>query len=96
LGVKQCTRNGFIYGELGKTPLIVTIIQYWIKIIKSSNVKYMLHAYNIMLEDMVLSNNRNWAMLVMSLLQHLGFADVWINQGVGNEQLFLVQLKQTL
>jgi hypothetical protein len=32
----------------------------------------------------------------MSLLHTLGFADVWINQGVVNEQLFLVQLKQRL
>jgi hypothetical protein len=49
----------------------------------------MLHAYNMMLEDMVLSNNRNLAIL----LQNVGFAEVWINQGVGNAQLFLVQLK---
>jgi hypothetical protein len=35
-------------------------------------------------------------MSVMSLLRNLGFAEVWINQGVGNEQLFLVQLKHRL
>jgi hypothetical protein len=49
-----------------------------------------------MLEDMVLSNNRDWAMLVMSLLYNLGFAVVWINQGVVNEQLLPVQLKHRL
>jgi hypothetical protein len=100
LGVKQCTQNDFIYGELGRTPLIVTrhfrIIKYWLKVIKSSDMKYMSHVYNMMLEDMLMSNNKNWAMLVKLLLQNLGFAEVWINQGVGNEQLFLVQLKQRL
>jgi hypothetical protein len=45
---------------------------------------------------MVMSNNNNWAMLVKLLLQNLGVAEVWINQGVGNEQLFPVQLKQRL
>jgi hypothetical protein len=57
LGVKQCTHNDFIYGELGRTPLIVTRhfrIKYWLKVIKSSNVKYMSHAYIMMLEDMIL------------------------------------------
>jgi hypothetical protein len=59
------TQNDYIYGELGRTPLIVTqyfiIIKYWLKVM-SSYVKYMSHAYNMMLEDMVLSNNRNWSM----------------------------------
>jgi hypothetical protein len=56
----------------------------------------MSHAYNMMLEDVVMSNNRNWAMLVMSLFQNVGFAEVLINQGVCNEHLFLVQLTQRL
>ena len=44
LGVKQSTQNNFIYGELGRVSFEVkrhyNIIRYWLKVIKSSDIKY--------------------------------------------------------
>ena len=43
LGVKLQTQNNFVYGELGRMPLkqqrIIPILKYWLKIIKSDEVK---------------------------------------------------------
>jgi hypothetical protein len=49
----------------------------------------------MMLVDMVVYNKKeNWAMLVKSLLERLGFADVWLNQGIRNDTWFLMHLNQ--
>ena len=50
-----------------------------------------------MLED--IENNPekiNWAVLVRNLLGSLGFNEVWIQQSVGDEKLFMLILKQRL
>ena len=43
LGVKRVTQNDFVYGELGRVSLQVTIhlsiIKYWLKILECENVK---------------------------------------------------------
>ena len=53
--------------------------------------------YNMILEDMGAFNRKqNWAWLVKQLLENLGFANVWINQDVGSEELFLAQVKTRL
>ena len=101
LGVKQCCQNYFIYGELGRMPLIVTrhyrILKYWLKVLRSNESKYIRRVYNMMLEDMGAFNRKqNWAGLVKQLLENLGFANVWINQDVGSEELFLAQVKTRL
>ena len=101
LGVKQSTQNNFIYGELGRVSFEVkrhyNIIRYWLKVIKSSDIKYIKFIYNLMLED--IENNPekiNWAVLVRNLLGSLGFNEVWIQQSVGDEKLFMLILKQRL
>lgn len=101
LGVKQSTQNNFIYGELGRVSFEVkqhyNIIRYWLKVIKSSDIKYIKIIYNLMLED--IENNPekiNWAALVRNLLGSLGFNKVWIQQSVGDEKLFMLILKQRL
>ena len=38
----------------------------------------------------------NWTSLVWHLLVTLGFNDVWLNQGVGNYEGFIIALKQRL
>ena len=40
--------------------------------------------------------NDNWVVLVRNLICQLGFADVWLAQGVGNIQLFLNLCKQRI
>ena len=41
-------------------------------------------------------NKTNWASLVQTLLSNLGFHFVWLNQGVGNEKMFLDEFRQRL
>ena len=56
LGVKKSTQNDFVYGELGRTTLIikryVSIIKYWFKILMSSENKYINLTYKIMFNDL--------------------------------------------
>ena len=77
LGVKQCTQNGFIYGELGRTSLTVEchlrIIKYWLKVCMSQENKYIKLVYNLLKADIQTYSNRvNWASLVRDLLSNLG------------------------
>ena len=50
LGIKQCTQNDFVYGELGRASLLVDrhlrIIKYWLKICNANRNKYIWHVYN--------------------------------------------------
>ena len=41
-------------------------------------------------------NKTNWASQVRDTLFNLGFNEVWYNQSVGNEAIFLFTLKQRL
>ena len=44
------------------------------------------------------NNNRktNWALLVKKLLANLGFYEVWLQQSVGDDGIFLSLVKQRL
>ena len=101
LGVKQCTQNDFIYGDLGRTSLLVDrhlrIIKYWLKICYTNERKYIRKIYDILLTDLTLRPNKvNWVFLVRDLLSQLGFHYVWLQQGVGNEHAFLSEVRQRL
>ena len=101
LAVKQCTQNDFIYGETGRMPLQLRryfhIIKYWFKVISSANHKYIKATYDMQLRDLNnLPHKSNWASEVRNLLFSLGFNEVWYNQSVGNETLFLFLFKQRL
>ena len=74
LGVKKCTQNNFIYGELGRLSYqkqrYFIIIKYWLKIVNSEENKMIKHVYNQMLLDLELDNRRvNWASLVKKYYQ---------------------------
>ena len=62
LGVKQNCQNEFVYFELGRYPLIINrqyrIIKFWLKIIKSSDRKYIKICYNLMLYDIIVFSNK--------------------------------------
>ena len=101
LGVKKSTQNDFIFGELGRTSLLVRryycIIKYWFKILNCEESKYIRCIYYMMLSDLEEYPNKiNWAYLVRDLLSRTGFQDVWLNQGVGNMKLFLCLFKQRI
>ena len=101
LGVKNSTQNDFIYGELGRVTMqndvFNSIISYWFKILESEQTKYINYVYKMMLADM---ENKldcvNWASKLRDVLANLGFYGVWVNQGVGNKNIFLVEFKQRL
>ena len=73
------------------------IINYWFKILESEHIKYVKYAYQLMMTDI---ENKpdcvNWASKVRDLLSNLGFYGVWLNQGVGNKNMFLAEFKQRL
>ena len=51
----------------------------------------------MILSDLELFPNRvNWVSLVRHLLISLGFYQVWLNQGVGNINIFILVFKQRL
>ncbi|MCG8045176.1 MAG: reverse transcriptase family protein [Candidatus Thiodiazotropha taylori] len=99
LGVKQSTQNDFIYGELGRTDFqtkrYTIIIKYWLKVIECDPRKLVKKVYDIMLSDLETSPNKlNWAASVKHLLSSLGFLDVWLAQGVGDTEFFLITFKR--
>ena len=101
LGVKKTTQNDFVYGELGRTTCSTKrysmIVKYWFKILAAQESKYIKLIYNLMLQDIELEPNKiNWASLVRHLLMSLGFYNVWLNQGVGNKNVFISLFKQRL
>ena len=101
LGVKKSTQNDFVYGEVGRTSLInkryFNIVRYWMKILYSENKKYIKIVYNMMLRDIVeYPNKKNWASLLRDLMYSMGFNNVWLAQGVGNQKVFLSIVKQRI
>ena len=101
LGVKKSTQNDFVYGELGRVPLkndiFYMIINYWFKILESEQIKYIKYAYQLMMTDIENKpDSVNWASKLRDMLSNLGFYGVWVNQGVGNKNLFLAEFKQRL
>ena len=101
LVVKQSAKNSFIYGELGRenyqSKRHFNIIKYWLKLLNSRDNLYINVVYKIMLKDMLIyPEKKNWASVVKNLLSSLGFYEAWLHQGVGDESLFLNQVKQRL
>ena len=96
--VKTSTPNDFIYAELGRmtmrTNRLLIIIKYCFKVISSEDTKFIKCVYNMILNDAEDHPTKiNWAILVRNLLSKLGFYEVWVQQGVGNYNLFLSLLK---
>ena len=88
LGVRSPTSNNFVYGELCRYPLrirrIERVIKYWFKVVKCTHTTYVKHIYNVMLQELNMYPSRKY---VKTVLENLGFYNVWLNPGVGN--LFL-------
>ena len=99
--MKAQTQNDFIYGELGRCSLqqcrINSAIRYWFKIIQCPVEKYVKIVYNKLYENLDrYPNKKSWVKSVKSILENLGFNDVWLHQGVGNVNHFLLIFKQRL
>jgi hypothetical protein len=101
LKVKSTVLNEFVYGELGRMPLInlryCRIVKYWLKILKSTEQRIIKQVY--IAQKLHMESNDtivNWVSLLRDLLYRNGFGYVWLNQGVENEELFLVVFKQRI
>ena len=71
--------------------------KYWFKVVKCTSTKNVKHMYNVMLQELNMYPNRNsWGKSVKTVLENLGFYNVWLNLGMGNESLFLKMFKQRM
>ena len=85
LGVRSQTSNHFVYGELCTYALrirrIERVIKYWFKVVKCTSTTYVKHIYNVTLQELNIYPNRK---SVKTVIENVGFYNVWLNQGVGN------------
>ena len=73
------------------------LICWRFKVIQCDDAKYTKLTYNMMLNDLQnFPAKSSWAKSVKSLLDNLGFGHVWIEQGVGNINMFLRIFKERL
>jgi hypothetical protein len=100
LKVKRSTQNDFVYGILGRFPMVIIrymrIIKYWINIVTAKKHLYINNLYSVSLTEIDNPRRSCWARSVRDLLCSCGFAEAWINQGVGDTQAFLSQVKNRL
>ena len=86
------TPNLMVYGETGRYPLFVNIyvkcIKFWLRILKMPPCRLPFKAYKMLLH-LHERNKRTWASSVCYVLYKYDFGDVWVNQGVGDEEAFL-------
>lgn len=97
LGVRRSTPNDFVYNELGRLPLAfsrkVKIIKYWVKVLRLPEYRLVKIMYRDMLQN---EGKKSWATDVRDLLMSIGFGDVWMQQYVGDEKLFLSLIQTRL
>ena len=100
ISVKKSTQNDFVYGMLGRYPLIlerhVKIIKYWLKVVSGTKTQYVYTLYQASYQRSGLSSRYNWAHKVKDLLFTTGFGDVWLYQSVTNTDAFLSEFKQRI
>ena len=101
LGVNRCTQNDFVYGELGRrncqSARYVNIIKYWNKLIRTSENKFTKKVYLMLVNDCNIHPNKiTWCSLLEDLLGNLGFYEAWLFQDVGNDKVFIPNVKHRL
>ena len=99
LNVSIRTPNVLVYGETGRYPLRVNIhvkcVRYWFRILKMTDARLPHKAYKMLLY-MHNQNRKTWASSISYLLYRHGFDEVWENQGVGDENMFMRVFKDRL
>lgn len=101
--LKKTTANYFVYGELGRHPLLLNrqlkLFKYWLKVIMQKLNRLVYEMYKFQYDKCENSNTRNcrnWAHSVKILLSGLGLYYAWTNQGVGNINNVVSLCKQRL
>ena len=99
LGVPRFTPNKIVYGETRRYPLYIAaavkFIKYWFKLLSMSRDRLPRQAYETLL-SLDEKGKHCWASEVRLLLASTGFGQVWLHQGVGNVNVFIVVFRQTL
>ena len=100
LGVSSQTPNLAVLGDCGRKPLSVIYmtrcIKFWLKLVQNfESHRLPKRCYN-MIYSLSTNNKTPCATYIKYLLCKAGFGHVWIQQGVGNSNLFLTQFKQRL
>lgn len=87
LCVKNSTNLTSLYGELGRIPIKIkrqiSMIQYWIKLLKLPNNEIPKIIYEMLKHDVNNNNNyngNNWAYHIKCILDNIGLSYLWINQ----------------
>ena len=99
LGVKRSTSNDMVYCETGRLPLIVNrkfnMLKYWLKLTRTENC-ILKNIYEFTLKSCNQHNIKNWLIEIREILFSIGMVDVWRQQKVENEKLFLYLARQSL
>ena len=81
LHLKYNTVNNIVYYELGRTNMqcvrYVTIVKYWLEIMKCNDTRFTKIVYNVLLCD-AQNEKVNWVSRLKNLLETLGFGHVWL------------------
>lgn len=99
LGLSSNVSKDVLLGETGRNPLVIhyhhRCVKYWLKILELSPQRFPKACYQMLLN---LHNNgrTTWATSVRNMLNMYGFNHVWVQQGVGNVDLFLNVFKLRL
>eukprot|EP00745_Piridium_sociabile_P004303 TRINITY_DN1254_c0_g1_i4.p1 TRINITY_DN1254_c0_g1~~TRINITY_DN1254_c0_g1_i4.p1 ORF type:complete len:981 (+),score=112.61 TRINITY_DN1254_c0_g1_i4:2532-5474(+) len=99
LSVPLHSSNKMLYGETGRYPLYVNTwvkcIKYWLRLTQLPVTRLCRQAYEMMLNQLE-SGKQNWAYTVKNVLTTHGFGIVWMCQGVGYQQAFMLEFKDRL
>ena len=99
LNVHSRVPNKLVYGELGRYPLYINsairCFRYWLKLLTLDDSRLPKQAYRMLL-NIDEKGKVCWVTHVKNELFRLGFGYVWVQQSVGNEKMFLQEIKQRL
>ena len=89
LNVKRSTPHVMLYGELGRSPVILTIqnriINFWSKMLVGKETKLSYRLYKILLSEYEEGRFAYpWISNVKSIFDKVGMSEIWINQNPFN------------
>lgn len=97
--VKLNSSNDAVMAESGRFPLYINAakrcIRFWFRILNMQEHRYVKKCY-LMLKCYAEAGVSNWASGIRNLLYMNGFGHIWENQGVANENHFIVMFIQRM
>ena len=99
LGVKTNTSSVMVYGECDRFPLYkysyIKVIKYWLRLLNMPVYRIPKKCYNMMI---IYDRNgkRNLVTDVRELLFKAGYGQVWYDQNVPSQSVFIMSLTQRL